>query len=278
MSDAVARAAGTAAHFMQQAGIDVRELNSAATIDQAADLLADLWQTGRETPPVNADVMRALAHTGNYVVGVYARGDLVGASVAFRSGIDPTQLHSHISGIASTMQHRGAGFALKLHQRAWALARGVDTITWTVDPLVRRNILFNLARLHADVIEYLRNFYGSMRDGVNANDESDRLRIAWRLLSAKVMAATESRGETAPPSGSGDYLLRVGPLGEPLVNPAAGQVRRCQLPDDIVALRSTDPGLAADWRQALRETLGKSLDDGWRVGEFARPGDYVLVR
>ena len=67
------------------------------------------------------------------------------------------------------------GFALKVHQRAWALARGVPAIVWTFDPLVARNAWFNLAKLAALPAAYLEDFYGPMTDAINAGMASDRL-------------------------------------------------------------------------------------------------------
>ena len=40
---------------------------------------------------------------------------------------------------------------MKLHQRAWAAASGLTWITWTFDPLVRRNAWFNIEVLGAHV-------------------------------------------------------------------------------------------------------------------------------
>ena len=73
------------------------------------------------------------------------------------------------------------GFALKLHQRAWALSRDVTTITWTFDPLVCRNAYFNVAKLAATPAEYLPDFYGEMDDVINGSDDSDRLLVHWPL-------------------------------------------------------------------------------------------------
>lgn len=276
-SEVVEAAAAAAATAAARAGVEIRELRSADDAQEAADLFALVWQTGPEAAPISAHLLQAMAHTGNYVVGVYSGGQLVGASVAWRAG-DPTELHSHISGLTPQRQNHGAGFALKLHQRAWALQRGVTTVTWTVDPLVRRNMLFNLAKLRADVNAYLPNFYGAMRDGVNGTDESDRLMISWRLLSADAMAASVGSGAVDVPSTDLDgYLLRVGDGEAPVVMPGSGELRRCQVPADIVALRAADPDLADRWRQALRHTLGRALDDGWRVLTFTPQGDYVLT-
>ena len=72
-------------------------------------------------------------------MGAFAGTRMVGASAGFFSAPPDPALHSHITGVAPGGQHRGIGFALKLHQRAWALARAVPVIVWTFDPLVARN-------------------------------------------------------------------------------------------------------------------------------------------
>src|ERR687886_297223 len=104
---------------------------------------------------------------------------LVAASAGFFTAPPECALHSHITGVAPTDAHRGIGFALKLHQRAWALARGVRLVVWTFDPLVARNAWFNLAKLGALPTAYLESFYGAMSDGINAGEESDRVLVDW---------------------------------------------------------------------------------------------------
>ena len=146
---------------------------------------------------------------------IYDRDRLMGASFGFLArhhGEDA--LHSHITGILPGVQHGGAGRAMKLHQRDWAAARDIPWITWTFDPLVRRNAWFNIEVLGAHVSEYLVNFYGPMTDSINAHDESDRLVVAWPTDPAM-------RAPPAPPSGS--TIVEVA------------------TPDDIVVLRRTDP-------------------------------------
>ncbi len=95
------------------------------------------------------------------------------------------------------VQHSGAGRAMKLHQRDWAAERDIPWITWTFDPLVRRNAWFNIEVLGAQVSEYLVNFYGPMTDSINAHDESDRLVVAWPT-------DPDAATDPAPPSGSDD--------------------------------------------------------------------------
>src|SRR5690606_12261656 len=134
-ADAVVAAARAAA----AAGVMIRELPA---VDEQADairLLADIWKRAPENPPVPPELLRAMSKAGNYIAGAYDGDLLVGVAIAFHMNPQRHALHSHIAGIAPAHAGRSAGFALKQHQRAWALAQGIDTIEWTYDPLVARN-------------------------------------------------------------------------------------------------------------------------------------------
>ena len=233
-------------------------------------------------PPISSDILKALAHSGNYVSGAFADGRLIGGLVGWLGGSPRSELHlhSHILGVLPDREARGLGFELKQHQRGWCLERGIGLMEWTTDPLIRRNVYFNLGKLGATAPKYLVDFYGQMRDGINAGDESDRLLIAWRLDSPAAEAAAEGRlaeidVEKLRSWGS-DAILSAGPAGEPVVKPSSARVLICQVPDDVVALRRSDPALARKWRIALREALGGSLERGYQISGATRSGWYVL--
>jgi predicted GNAT superfamily acetyltransferase len=174
----------------------------------------------------------------------------------------------------------GLGYELKQHQRQWCIARGVKLVEWTTDPLVRRNAYFNLTKLGARAREYLVNFYGEMTDGINAGEESDRLLIAWRLDAASAEAA--AAGRSPEPnldelrSTGAAAVLSVGDAGEPVETPASSRVLLCQVPEDIVAIRLSDPPLARLWRLALRRQLTDAIAAGYAVTGATRSGWYVL--
>ncbi len=42
-------------------------------------------------------------------------------------------LHSHMAGVVEGYHNRHVGTAIKLHQRAWALSCGIDTVVWSFD-------------------------------------------------------------------------------------------------------------------------------------------------
>ncbi|HEX8869564.1 MAG TPA: GNAT family N-acetyltransferase, partial [Lentzea sp.] len=150
----------------------VRPLTEHKELVAAQRLYESIWRSS--APPVTVELMRALIKSGNYVSGAFDGEDLIGACAAFCSPPSDSTLHSHIAGVASGMRGRNVGQALKLDQREWALARGIKTITWTFDPLIRRNAHFNLAKLGATATEYLADFYGHMHDDINGGGESDR--------------------------------------------------------------------------------------------------------
>ncbi|WP_271217801.1 GNAT family N-acetyltransferase [Streptosporangium carneum] len=253
-----------------QTGVRLLSLRGTSDLQRADRLLRRIWGTRPgDDPPLGVDVMCALAHTGGYVGGAFLEGELVAVSVGFLAS--GRTLHSHVAGVAPEAQGRGVGLALKEHQRAWAAERGLDAISWTFDPLVRRNAYFNLSRLGATVVEYLPDFYGPMSDGINDGDVSDRLFVTWPV--------TPAPGPVPVPEP--EALAAAAPILE-----ETGAVRdgegapslRCATPPDVERLREDDPGAARHWRAALGGALGGALADGYRITGFTRSGWYLLAR
>lgn len=256
-------------------GLRIADLTTVAEQKAAADLFCRIWRADSPDQLINASMMRALAHSGNYVVGAYRGGSLLGAAVAFR-GHD--HLHSHITGVDPSGQSAGVGYALKLHQRAWALRSGIPEVRWTFDPLVRRNAYFNLHKLGARAAAYLPDFYGEMDDGINTGDATDRLYIRWELASPAVAAAVRGRPPHRRPAAAAllDRSAGEAPV-EPATPPALdGEPVLVAVPSDVEALRGRHPELATQWRYAVREAMCHALDRGYRIAAFSRDGWYRL--
>ncbi|WP_424530416.1 GNAT family N-acetyltransferase [Sphaerisporangium viridialbum] len=255
-------------------GVEVRELHEIPEFELVYRLYDEIWHPEPVNVPMSVELMRALSHSGNYVAGAFEGATLVGASVGFLAGPPGTALHSHVTG---SLMGRGIGFALKLHQRAWALSRGLGQISWTYDPLVRRNAYFNIAKLGARPEQYLPCFYGAMEDVINAGDESDRLLAVWRLTEPHVLAACARTARPArPPEGAVVALSARG--DRPAVGREDGQVLLVGTPEDIEGLRPADPAAAKAWRHAMRDVLGGLIDGGARVTGFTTDGHYILER
>lgn len=236
--------------------VEIEEVGDMPRLRELTDVFSSIWGFA---DPLDASTLRALSHSGNYVAAADVGGRMIGGLVGWLGGHPPhdLHLHSHILGVLPTDEARGVGFALKQHQRSWCMARGVMAIEWTFDPLVRRNAHFNLTKLGAGAVEYLVDFYGAMEDGINKGDESDRLLIRWDLDS-----------ETA----------RAAAAGRPIEPKTDDRTKKVKLPDDIVAIRRTDPALARRWRHEVRAALAGAMASGYRVTGFTRDFEYVLAR
>jgi predicted GNAT superfamily acetyltransferase len=279
LSPSIAAATEAGIDAAAAAGVRVRELRELAELDEVYRLYDSIWRPDPSNPPVTTELLRALTKAGNYVGGAYDGDELIGACVGFFSAPAEVSMHSHVAGVSGSARGRNVGFALKLHQRAWALRRGVSSISWTFDPLIRRNAYFNVAKLAAQPTEYLTNFYGDMRDGINSGDDTDRLLVRWELDTPAVGAAAARRAvstdvELMP---GATVALACGADGWPsLAGPAGDGVVLVAVPPDAEGLRRTDPGAAKAWRAALREVLGGLLAEGARVTGFDRAGWYVV--
>lgn len=231
----------------------IRALDTVAALKEAQDLFQRVWRN--PVPPVTAELMRAVEHAGGYAFGAYDGDAMVGASFAFlgRGPGGEQALHSHITGVVAEARGRHVGLDLKRHQRAWSLERGIETVTWTFDPLVRRNAVFNLARLRAVGVAYLVDFYGPMDDAINRGEPTDRLLVEWRLRDPRVVAALEGATAEEPRDGV-----------------------RVPLPDDVERLRETDPAAARRWRAEVREALVPLLGRGSVVDGVTADGCLVV--
>jgi predicted GNAT superfamily acetyltransferase len=260
---------------------EIVELTEVEDLRELAELFALVWARPGE-PPISSDVLKALAHSGNYVAGAYVGERLIGGLVGWLGGMPPDALlmHSHILGVLPDTQARGLGFELKQHQRRWCLARGVRAMEWTTDPLIRRNVYFNISKLGARADEYLVDFYGDMGDGINAGDESDRLLIRWYLDGTEAESAAAGRSSEpdveALSAAGAAVVLRAGATGGPEIARSRSRVLLCQVPDDAVELRRTDPQLARAWRHALRAAMNDAMDAGYEVTGATRSGWLVL--
>ncbi|MGN9841768.1 GNAT family N-acetyltransferase [Nonomuraea sp. H19] len=250
-----------------KAGVVIRELREIDEFRQVYRLFDDIWHPDPGNPPVTVELMIGFAHTGNYVAGAYEGDTLVGASVGFLAA--GRSLHSHVTG---AVMGRGIGYALKLHQRAWCRERELEKITWTFDPLVRRNAWFNLVKLGARPEAYLEDFYGQMADAINEGDASDRLLAVWPVAPEEALTA---RPVPSPPEA---YPVLLESEGErPVVRGTLGDVVRVGTPPDIEKLRARDPAAAKAWRKIMRTVLGGLMSAGGRVAGFTERGEYIVM-
>lgn len=233
-----------------QGRIEIAAITDPAGAAAVASLFDRVWGVATMVSP---EIIVAAVHNGGYASLVQVNGDVVGAAFAIvGKALDDTSgpnLHSHAAGVVPSMSGHGIGEALKRHQRQWASDHGFSTITWTFDPLVRRNAWFNLVTLGVRVLGYHRNFYGELNDGINAGEQSDRLLVRWDVGAADV----QQRGAVIA-AEAGDLLIET--------------------PPDIASLRMQDRAAASEWRRMQRAAFEAATDHV--VAGLTESYSYVL--
>ncbi|WP_051342346.1 GNAT family N-acetyltransferase [Pseudonocardia spinosispora] len=240
--------------------VQLRDLTDSGDLAELVSLFRLVWGTTETAVPL--EVLRALSDTGGMVLGAFAGTRLVGGAVGFRAVDDPVHLHSHVVGVHPDWRRRGIGIAVKHHQRTWCLDRGISYLSWTFDPLLRRNALLNISRLGAVGVAYLVDHYGPLDDVYNAGVPTDRVWVRWDLSGGRLPASSSIRSVTVLDSDQHGRPCRseratVGPV-------------RLRLPE-IVAAEHT-----LTWRGALRSVMAPRLNTGYRWTGMSDDGWCVL--
>ena len=231
----------------------IRELATISDQIIGLDVLDLVWPTpggGREIPQ---NLMQAFVHNGSYFVGAFRGDEILGATFGFIGITGGIHLHSHMSAVLPQSRDLGVGALMKRHQYTWAFERKIPFITWTFDPLVRKNAGFNISKLGVEVAAYHPDFYGAMTDLVNAGDASDRIMVKWHV-SADV-----------PPSSRATSDLPHGAIS-------------IAIPEDIVALRARSAEEAMAERLRVRNEFLEAFEKGYKVIGFSNVDGYILTK
>jgi len=123
-------------------------------------LQKDVWNfSDAELVPLRLFVVAE--KVGGQVMGAFEGSEMVGFALSVpgtRSG--HIYLHSHMLAVRKDHRNGGLGRRLKLLQREEALARGIELIEWTFDPLEIKNAYLNIEKLGAIARRYNINQYG----------------------------------------------------------------------------------------------------------------------
>ena len=230
--------------------IQIRKLDNFQDQDSARKIFDLTWQMDAGTE-ITSNLLQAMVHSGSYLSGAFIDNKIVGAAFAFPATNDGLHLHSHMTAVLPEFRDKGLGYALKIDQWNWAKKNNYPHLSWTFDPLVRRNAKLNIVKLGVDISAYHPNFYGDMPDALNAGDESDRLMVSW------------STDIDAPKAR------------ELITNPEPFDVL-IEIPEDIVAIRSKNQSESMKWRRQVREQFMAAFEKNGKVIGFSANNEYVV--
>ena len=234
-----------------QATIEIRQLFHLAEFEEVLALQKCIWSFADiELLPLRFLVV--VSKVGGHVFGAYDNSlpapRMIGFCFAI-PGIKPDgrpYLHSHMLGVLPEYRNAAVGRSLKLRQRDDALARGIQLIEWTFDPLELKNAFLNIEKLGAIVRRYNENQYGTTSSPLHGGLPTDRCIAEW-------------------------WIARQPHRARP--------VERISYPADIATIREQEPARA---RAIQQENARKFLDAfarGLAVTGFERSeteGTYLL--
>ena len=230
--------------------IQVRELDNLQDQDFGRNIFDITWSMDAGTE-ITPNLLQAMVHSGSYLSGAFIDNKIVGAAFAFPATNGGLHLHSHMTAVLPEFRDKGVGYSLKIDQWNWAKKKNYSQLSWTFDPLVRRNAKLNIAKLGVDISAYHPNFYGDMPDALNAGDESDRLMVSWRTD----IDSPKARELITKPE-TGDILIEI--------------------PEDIVAIRSKNQSESMKWRRQVREQFLAAFEKNGKVIGFSANNEYVV--
>jgi len=274
--------------------IRIRRAETVADYRACQDAQRRAWGIDEDGYLIPVATMVGANLHGGLVLGAFLPGgEAVAMSFAFLGRIEGRLcLYSQLTGVVPSHQSRGLGYQIKLLQREFARAAGIDAIAWAFDPLQAGNAHFNLARLGATVGRYVPNMYGERLDRLNAGVPTDRLIAEWSTAAAPPAVISSEAVATLPRLIETEASEGDEPGGGTLVPvavkvPPALEAPRLllEIPADISELRREQPVLAERWRVAVSQAFRLAFEGSYRAVQFIRDdasgqrrGFYVLER
>lgn len=172
----------------------IRKVETRDEMEQCVNLQQLVWQFP-DMDVIPRRMFAVAAAVGGQIFGAWDGDHLVGFALAIpgiRNG--RPYLHSQMLAVLPECRNRGIGLRLKFAQREDALARGIDLMEWTFDPLQIKNAHLNIERLGAIVRRYAPNFYGITNSPLHSSLPTDRLYAEWWLNSARVRGCVAGDG------------------------------------------------------------------------------------
>jgi predicted GNAT superfamily acetyltransferase len=255
-----------------QSPIVIRDITTIAEMHEVEQLQKQVWGVA------DLEVLPALAlvpmtEVGGVLVGAFDGERMVGFAFGFPGNEKGRPiLHSDMLAVNPEYREHGLGYKLKLAQRERALANGIDTITWTFDPLQSLNAHLNISKLGVVSNSYRSNYYGETTSFLHRTG-TDRLWVTWSLNSDRVRQRIEARQSSLfSDFADGICLVRVGDDSEPLtlnIN-LRTQPLVIEIPGSINNLFREKPQLVHSWREATRNAFIRTFAGGYGVAEFFR--------
>lgn len=273
-------------------------LESIEEMPPLVELQRQIWGYGLPDTdyPYPARALFALSESGGLVAAARFKDQTVGFALAWL-GMDRSTgrryLHSQLVGILPAYRHLSIGYHLKIYQRDYALARDLDLVKWTFDPLQSANANLNLRKLGAIVTAYHPHYYGALQSYFSHGIATDRVWADWHIQSPRVCHRLDSGPLALPGKLHRAQITQVEEvtLGDRTWKKLAGfrldlsdPELLMEIPDDFALMREHEVDLASEWQERVRRIFQDYLGRGYIASDFfilagvVRRGFYLFAR
>lgn len=258
----------------ETSSIVIRDARGQAEMRAVEELQKEVWGLP-DLDVVPLSQLVAATAAGGVLLGAFDRETLVGFVYGF-VGYEHGRAahHSHMLAVKPGFRNHHLGQKLKLAQRERVLAQGINTMTWTFDPLQSPNAYFNFNKLGVISDRYIINFYGEDAASFLHRNGTDRLWVTWRLSSRRVSERIGGIKNAAPEIESVVPLVQIEKDNSPRLNNStdglSGEYVLIEIPADINKLERQSSELASAWRVVTRLAFTKALSSGYLVENFYR--------
>ncbi len=272
----------------ETSSIVIRDVYGQAEIRAVEELQKEVWGIP-DLDVVPTTQLFAAQAAGGVLIGAFDDETLAGFAYGF-PGYEHGRAthHSHMLAVKPGYRSFNLGQKLKLAQRTRVLAQGIETMTWTFDPLQSLNAYFNFSKLGVISDCYIVNFYGADATSFLHRNGTDRLWVTWNLASRRVNERLD-KTVSASEFGAVKPLVELGEDNAPrrydLNKDLSPERITIEIPADINALERQSGELAFAWREATRRAFTEAFAAGYLVEDFYRLtrddrqfGTYLLSR
>ena len=219
--------------------------------------------------------MKAVCSFGVVIVAVDHNDKPIGFIYAFPKF--PNIHYSHMMATLPEWQGKGVGYEMKKFHRELALksAYNIETIMWTVDPLLSNNSYLNFTKLGGICKTYYPNYYGDPETiGIYKGLPTDRFLLEWEIKTKRVEKRMKNYRDDEinfnemeskflilnrlDPSRRYERLLEL-PTKENFV---------VEVPSDFQNLKNENMDIALEWRAKFREICQLSFENNYQVNDF----------
>ncbi|HVF92538.1 MAG TPA: GNAT family N-acetyltransferase [Blastocatellia bacterium] len=273
----------------------IREARTEDDYHAIEDIQKEAWGFS-DLDVVPMATLVATVHAGGIALGAFEGERMIGFAYGFPALEEGRlSIHSHMLAVRNDCRNLQAGFYLKVAQRDLTLGKGVETISWTFDPLQSLNAHLNFNKLGVISRRYIVNFYGEASSSpLHRGFGTDRLWVSWLLESDRVKSRITARELTPMPGNREiDPESRAAPLlvrrvgDEPRLSDfsahLSGNSCLIEIPHDINILKDRNPAVGRAWREATRAAFLAALEEGFLVEDLLRrdrastPGWFYLL-